>query len=738
MNNPLTVLQVAIPCPLPQLFDYLPPPGLDPACLQIGQRLRVTFGRRETVGLILGISNHSDWPPARLKAALSLVDETALLPSELLTLIRWAARYYHYPLGLVVQTALPSLLGQGAAAVLPSLPGWRVTAEGAALDLSSLNKPRQQAQQGLMACLQAHPDGISNADLLARQPQASARLRQLEKKGWAQAIRLDKPLVSALGGQAPLSLNAAQQQAVTTVCSHLLGFQAFLLEGVTGSGKTEVYLQIIQAVIDAGRQALVLVPEINLTPQMLARFEARFAVPIAILHSRLSEQERLSAWLMARDGSAPIVLGTRTATWTPLARPGVFIIDEEHDASYKQQAGFQYSARDVTVMRARQCQVPVVLGSATPALDSLHNRQTGRYQRLSLPERAGNALPPRFRLIDLRQQPPQAGLSVPLLQALSERLALGQQSLVYINRRGFAPTYMCHDCGWIADCTHCSAHLTLHQRQPSLHCHHCGTRYPLPSRCPVCQQDRLRPLGYGTERIEQTLVQQFPSARILRIDSDNTRRKAAMQQLLTQIHEGEADILVGTQMLTKGHHFPNVTLVGVVNVDNGLFSMDFRGTERLAQSLIQVAGRAGRAALAGEVYVQSYHPDHPLLRRLLRQGYPAFAEAALSERQAALLPPYAYLALLRAETKDEAVLQQFLQHAADRAVSWAKTLGANLEVLGPIAALLKRRAEHHRGQLLLQASARAALHHVLAHWQADLIAPRGLRWSLDVDPQDLY
>ncbi len=740
--HPTVILQIAVNGPLPRLFDYLPPVGIDKQQLQPGVRLSVPFGRNERLGILLGLSSHTDVPLKRLKPATRLLDEAPLFPADLLKLLRWAASYYHYPIGQVLQTALPTLLNQGEAAQLPTLPGWQLTAEGQAFDLNSLSK-RAHRQQALLKFLhQCSDHAASQATINQHFPNSYTSLKSLQKKAWIEACRIDKIFHLNLSPETSLNLNAAQAEAVQTVCKHLSSFRAFLLDGVTGSGKTEVYLQIIQEVINQGRQALVLVPEINLTPQMLTRFERRFSQPIAILHSKLTDNERLSAWLMAQQGTAAIVIGTRSAAWTPLARPGVLIIDEEHDASYKQQGGFQYSARDLTVMRAHYANIPVVLGSATPALDSLFNVQRGRYQCLRLTERAGTAIHPDFRVIDLRRYQPQEGLSQPLLKAIQTRLDAQQQALVYINRRGFAPTLMCHQCGWVAECQHCTARQTYHDTDNRLHCHHCGAEQSLPAVCPQCQSVRLRRLGYGTERIEQALRGLFPTARILRIDSDSTSGKHAMQQILERIHEGEVDILVGTQMLTKGHHFPKVTLVGVVNLDGGLFGVDFRASERLAQSLVQVAGRAGRADLRGEVLLQTYHPEHPLLQALLERGYNAFANNALEERQQTCLPPHTYLALLRVEAKQEAALNHFLQQAYAQAEAQIAQQGLeNVEILGPIPAPLERRANFYRAQLLCQAHQRSHLQALLQHWVIDLntlSTAKGLRWSLDVDPQNLF
>jgi len=514
-------------------------------------------------------------------------------------------------------------------------------------------------------------------------------------------------------------------------------FHAFLLEGVTGSGKTEVYLRVIQQVIAQGRQALVLLPEIGLTPQMIARFRSRLRVPVALYHSALSDRERLDTWLMAAGGEAPVILGTRSAVFIPLQRPGLLIIDEEHDLSYKQQDGFRYHARDVAVMRARQEDVPVLLGSATPSIESLFNAQRGRYRRLALPERAGNALHPRLKLLDIRQRPLEDGMSEPLIKAMELHLAQDNQVLVFLNRRGYAPTVLCHDCGWVAKCGRCDAHLVMHHHDNVLRCHHCGSQRPAPVQCPACGSREIRVLGQGTERVEKTLQRLFSHHQVLRIDRDSTRRKGAMQSLLDKVHGGKPMILIGTQMLAKGHHLPNVTLVGVLNADYGLFSADFRASERMAQTIVQVAGRAGRSDKPGTVVIQTHHPDHPLLLSLIEHGYPAFAESLLEERRQAELPPYSSMALIRAESTQRNAAQDFLVQALQAA---EKSAAPHVQLFGPVPAPMERRAGRYRAQLLIQAAQRNHLHRLLNDWIPRLEAlpdARRVRWSLDVDPMEL-
>jgi len=725
------ILRVAVPSPLPRLFDYLPPPGFQ-GTLRPGMRLRVPFGRTRQVAVLVELVAESELPRIQLRPALEVLDGEPLLPAELLALLGWAARYYHHPPGEVITTALPVLLRQGRAAQAQSAPLWQLSPPGreALADPALERAPRQRA---LLARLAAEPEGL-RGDALRDLPDWSGTARTLLKKGWL--IRSDAPPPAAPAGTPP-ELSEAQRAAVAAVVAALGGFRSFLLEGVTGSGKTEVYLRIIQAALARGEQALVLVPEIGLTPQLLARFQARLPGPLAVLHSALGDRERLNAWLQARAGQARVVIGTRSAIFTPLARPGVIIIDEEHDPSFKQQEGFRYNARDLAVVRGRRLGIPVLLGSATPALESLHNARRERYQWLSLPERVGGAREAPIQLLDVRRQPMDQGISQPLAERIQKHLDHGGQVLLFLNRRGFAPTLICHECGWLAGCQRCDARLTLHtQRRHKLICHHCGFEQAVPTRCPECAGVDLKALGQGTERIEQYLQQHFGRFGIARIDRDSTRRKGSLEALLEDIHAGRRRVLLGTQMLAKGHHFPDVTLVGIVDADGGLFGTDFRASERMAQLILQVAGRAGRAERPGVVVVQTHHPGHPLLNTLVRDGYGAFARATLAEREAALLPPFSNQALLRADATDAQRPLSFLEDALARALE----TGVQVELLGPVPAPMERRAGRYRAQLLVQAVARSVLHGFLDRWLPTLPAcreARRVRWSLDVDPLDL-
>lgn len=735
-----SILRLALPSPLRRLFDYLPPRGLDPGRLQPGVRLRVPFGRREIVGVLVELADSSQVPEDKLRPALAVLDREPPMPAHLLELCRWTAQYYQHSLGDTLSWALPNLLRQGEPAEARVQRFW-LAVPGARLDDPRLARAPRQRQA--LQTLQQHPHGVLH-ELLSQLDINKDSLDLLVEKGLATLESRRHVPAEHHGGwlaQAELPLNAEQRAACEAVRAGFGAFHSYLLAGVTGSGKTEVYLQLIHQVLEAGKQALVLIPEINLGPQTLSRFERRFNARIALLHSALTDRERLDAWLAARDGEADIVIGTRSALFTPLKNPGLIIIDEEHDASYKQQEGLRYHARDLALVRARLEKVPILLGSATPSLESLHNAASGRYGLLRLTQRAGGAQAPKFQRLDVKSLPLDAGLSMPLQRAIGETLGAGQQVLVYLNRRGFAPTLLCHDCGWISQCPRCDARMTLHQGSGELRCHHCDHRERPPRQCPKCGQLDLRPVGAGTERAEERLRILFPDYPVLRIDRDSTSRKHAMRDLFATINKGEPCILVGTQMLAKGHHFPRVTLVAILDADGGLFSADFRASERMAQQIVQVAGRAGRAEEPGRVLIQTHLADHPLLVQLTEQGYFAFADQALAERRAAGLPPFCHLALLRAEAHKPGQAEGFLEEACAEAERLQAQLGSDVELLGPVPAPMERRAGRFRAQLLLMSSARVPLHRLLSCWLPILESMPGgrqVRWSLDVDPIDLF
>ncbi len=736
MSKSESVLRIAIPSPLYSSFDYLPPADVDVSKLKPGVRLRLPFGRSQTIGILLETSRTPQVERHKLKPALELLDHEPLLPKELLKLLHWVSDYYHHPIGETFATALPVALRQGEAASAKHRSLWRITPAGREVDTGPLAK-RAKRQADLLDRLRASQNGLT-ADKLKELPRNWIdAMASLVKKGW---VEMEQIPALEYGHEQPEQgpeLNEAQHNAVERIQNCIGLFSPFLLDGVTGSGKTEIYLRSIDTVLNAGQQALVLVPEITLTPQLVERFKRRFNTPMAVLHSGLNDRERLNAWLLARNGEASIIIGTRSAVFTPLQNPGIIIIDEEHDPSFKQQSGLRYSARDLAVVRAQRLDIPVILGSATPSLESLLNVEQGRYQHLHLPQRAGNAKPPKVELLDVRNQHMEEQLSAPMLQLIQTHLDKGNQVLLFLNRRGFSPTLICHECGWVAHCRRCDTHMTLHMHKRQLRCHHCGSQRPVPQQCPDCGSADLRPLGSGTERIETALAQHFPDSAISRIDRDSTRNKGSLEAILADINRGDSRLLIGTQMLAKGHHFPNVTLVGILDGDQGLFGVDFRAGERMAQLIIQVAGRAGRADKPGRVVIQTHHPDNPMLQLLCQQGYHAYAKAAQSERQLAALPPYAHMALLRAEASQSLPPESFLEQAKQL----AQQLGATgIDLYGPMPAVMEKRAGKYRYQLLLQAEKRSDLHRLLKQWTPKLQtlpAVRKVRWSLDVDPVDL-
>jgi primosomal protein N' (replication factor Y) len=730
------VLRIAVSVPLAVLFDYLPPVDSSEGVLAPGMRVLAPFGRARRMGMIVELASATEQHPERLKRIEALLDEAPLIGASDLQFILWAARYYQHPPGEALFSTLPVRLRRVSPPLESGESGWRLTPHGREGVAGTIRGPKQAQVAGMLL---EHTAGLSDAELRRRLGDCRATLRALAARGWVEPCRIISALQTKSGELAKPGpdLNLHQERAVESVLKALGHFHAFLLEGVTGSGKTEVYIRLLQDLLAEGRQALVLVPEIGLTPQLLRRFSDRINAPMVALHSALSERERERAWRRGAAGEVSLVLGTRSAVFVPLPRLGLILVDEEHDLSFKQQDGFRYSARDLAVRRAQQCGCPVVLGSATPSLETLHNVRDGRYRLLELPERAGGAIAPELVTLDIRAQPLRAGLSPVLLRLMREQLTNGNQVLLFLNRRGFAPLLTCHDCGWVGECSSCDARLTLHLSVKLLWCHHCGLTRPLPGACPECKGHDLRPLGRGTERLEAELRDLFPDTPMGRIDRDTTRRKGELERLLGAARRGEIPLLLGTQILAKGHHFPGVTLVGILDIDQGLYGADFRAPERMAQMVVQVAGRAGRAQRPGRVVLQTRHPDHPLLLRLRRNGYPSFAAAALDERRQAGLPPFSHQALMRAESGDRKAAIQFLRHAAQEAEGLA---GKEVMLWGPVPAPMERRGGRYRAHLLIQAVHRGSLHELLRTWLGRVRAMKGgsrVRWSLDVDPQEM-
>lgn len=681
------IIQVAIPSPLRTVFNYLLPKKYDLEKISSGIRVLVPFGKREVVGVILSIGSESSYDFDKLKEVIDLLDDKQVLPNSILSLIDWTSDYYNHPIGDVVSNALPSLLRK---------------------------KPKRKT-------LEDYTIGLFSTYKLSEPNNQDKILRSVCPKIIGEKI---KP-------------NEEQQNAIDEISKGLNKFTPFLLDGVTGSGKTEVYLQVIAKVLEKKKQALILIPEISLTPQTIERFSKRFTVEMAVIHSRLTYKEKLISWLKAKEGIASIIIGTRSAVFTPMKNPGIIIVDEEHDQSFKQNSGLRYSARDLAVVRGKIENIPVVLGSATPSIESVHNVKRNRYTGLKLSSRAGGATQPSFHIVDMRSQKLKEGIAEGLLVQIKKHLENNGQVLVFLNRRGFAPILICNSCGWNAQCKHCDARMTIHHKKNHLRCHHCGSVVRIPASCPKCNKGNLVMLGIGTERVELLFKELFPNTKVARIDRDTTSKKDSMERVLDEIQKGEHQILIGTQMLAKGHHFPNVTMVAILNVDQSLFGLDFRCSEHLAQLIMQVAGRAGRDEKPGEVYLQTHNPHHPLLLNLINFGYQRFVNDCLNERQLADMPPYSYLALFQAEAKMQEKVFKFLKEINFKI---GPKVAKGMKIFGPVATAMEKKAGYFRAQLLLQSKSRKSLQQtidLLLSLVEEKKIPSGLRWFLDVDPIEL-
>ena len=732
-TTPSYRIRVAVPVYLYDCFDYsLTAEQYHQA--EVGARVAVSFGRQNVVGVI--VEKLTDEKPLdlgfKLKAITELLDDSAILDAKVLSLLTWSAQYYQFPIGEVMHAALPSFLRQGKPYNLLARM-WKLIDDHAEDKLK-----RSEKQQDAYKILKLHPTGTSE-NILNLAGIETATLKALEKKNITQCIleaQDFKPQVMTLA-QMPLTPNDEQKRAIQNILKVRHSYHAFLLDGLTGSGKTEVYLQVMQEVLKQGKQVLVLVPEIGLTPQTVSRFQSRFHCHIALLHSGLNDSKRLQAWQSAQTGKASIVIGTRSAIYTPLPHLGLIVLDEEHDLSFKQQEGFRYHARDVALYRAHLENCPIILGSATPSIDSYALVEQGKMTRLELDQRAGVAVMPKMHVIDLKVAQKQNGISQQLIHEVQKRLDKKEQVLIFLNRRGYAPVLICESCGWQAKCPHCDANFTVH-RQPyqHLHCHHCGTIHRMPEHCPQCQHSELKPIGLGTAKVEENLQALFPNFDVIRVDRDSTSRVGSWQKIYNKIQKSEPIILLGTQMLAKGHHFPYVTLVAILDIDSGLLSVDFRATERTAQLIIQVAGRAGRGEKKGEVYLQTLRPDHPLLNTLLESGYRSFAKQTLKERKAAWMPPYRYAALLRCESKDQELNQSFLQ---EHAQALRQASENSIDIWGPIPAPMERKAGRYQAHMVLLSKDRARMHFYIRQWWQNVWhnKPNGMKLSLDIDPQEL-
>ena len=725
----MPIIRVALNVPVDTLFDYQ---SNDATQHDIGLRACVPFGKKRITGVIIAVGSETQIPADRLKSAHCIFREVKPLPAALLDLFYFCSHYYHHPLGMVVMNGLPVKLRSNKPIKLKESSNnlqFSLTEAGKQIDLSSI-PARQRIARRLLTEFH-HTTTLTSHQAKQISPRASKLLQEWIPLKWVSAIPIPTPAVKKAAAIPPLT--AEQEIAVNAITTDIQQFNTWLLHGVTGSGKTEVYLRVIAHVLAHGKQALILIPEISLTPQLEAVFRARFpAIHLVSLHSGLNDTERLTGWLQAQRGEAKIILGTRLAVFTPLPDLGLVIVDEEQDSSFKQQDGLRYSARDLAIFRARENNIPVVLGSATPSLESYYNALNGRYRSVRLLSRAiKNAALPLIQCIDTRTNKIREGLSDPLIKALDKCLAEKHQSLVFINRRGYAPVLLCKACAWTAICQRCSSRLVVHLRDKKLCCHHCGHQENFPRACPHCGNQDIAPFGQGTQRVEETLTAHFPTARILRIDRDSIRRKNAWQDILHAIHSQEVDILVGTQLLAKGHDFPNLSLVGILNADTSLYSTDFRASERLFAQLMQVAGRAGRANVAGHVLIQTEFPDHPLYQALQKHDYDALAKTLLAERKTAGFPPFVYQALLRAEAHNIAIALDFLKQAANLA-----NPPRSVELFDPVPAQMLRLKGLERAHLLIQSSSRRQLQAFMAEWytRINTLPAHKVRWILDIDP----
>lgn len=731
----MNFVRVALDVPLSTLFDYA---VAEIDHTDIGRRVLVPFGKKIAVGVIMELADSTTLAPQRVRRVLSVQRDMPALPEDVLKLLRFCSDYYHHPIGEVVLNALPTRLRRRHLLKLEAPHAYRMTVAGRSLDAATLPL-RAKIKRELLSLMRDSGEGLDEARLHSIAPRARATLKAMAELGWIERVAL-APEVAAHALAAADTVTGPpptdeQRVAIENLRNAQDGFTPWLLLGVTGSGKTEVYLQLISDILLRGKQALLLVPEINLTPQLETLVRARFPAAMTIsLHSGLNESERLHGWAAAQSGAAGIVLGTRLAIFTPLPNLGLIVVDEEHDASFKQMDGLRYSARDLALVRAKERAIPIILGSATPALETFHKASAGSYRMCAL-TRPVNAMPADIEYVDTRNAPLIEGLSQELLKAIDTTTKRGEQSLVFINRRGYAPVLICRNCNWTADCRRCSAKLVLHAADRRLHCHHCGHQEAIPVTCPQCGNHDLLPLGQGTQRIESALARTFPSARILRVDRDSTRRKHAWRDMRRQIQAQEIDILVGTQILAKGHDFPQLNLVGVINADSSLYSTDFRAGERLFARLTQVAGRAGRGTQRGRVLIQTEFPQHPLYQALRRHDYPAYARELLAERKQAGFPPFVYQAVLRAESPKLDNALEFLT----RATRYAADFDGGVTIYDPVPASLVRMAGLERAQLTVQARSRAALQKFLRAWRERLeaAAERKVRWALDVDPLEV-
>jgi len=734
MNSP-SALIIALPVPLYQRFEYLPAKGINYKSYKVGVRVRVQFGTRTLIGLIVDKVANSSLPTDKLKRIVEVLDDEPVFDNALLALLFWAAEYYQQPIGEVLFAALPTVLRKGKL-ISPATNTLYKFSTDQNLDAELSRAPKQRL---IVELLKTSSNGLSIDEIAEHIPGWRSAMNALLSKNFVEKVQQENlpETLSKIISTEVLNLNTEQKQAYEALKANLDNFNCCLLDGVTGSGKTEVYLSLAKDTLEKNKQVLILAPEIGLTSQLLQRIESRLGEKVYLMHSGLNDNERAQTWLATKINKANIVVGTRSAIFLPFAKLGLIVIDEEHDLSFKQHEGFLYNARDIAVYRAKQLKIPILLGTATPSFETQHNVNKKRYQTLVLSKRAKDSNVPDVKLVDMRSKASSDGLSNELIQAMQTELDNNNQILLFLNRRGYAPTILCQDCAWIAECTRCDARMTFYKNRNILKCHHCLKEEKVPDSCPTCNSENFLWLGEGTQRIENKLRDVFPNTAITRIDRDSTRKKNALEEKLNEIHAGKYQIIIGTQMLSKGHDFPNVTLVGILNVDQGLFSTDFRATERLAQLLVQVAGRAGRGNKKGKVLLQTYLPEHPLLNCLLAEGYNAFSREALKIRKQCALPPYTFMLMVRARANNMSMTQNFLQ---DVKSILAKDNMRDLTIYGPIPAMMERKAGMYQSQLIVFAQHRKAIQQNLANWSQVITGTplaKRVRWDIEVDPLEM-
>jgi len=728
-------IDVLVPVPLLEKFTYRLTKNQVNEELTRGVRLKVPFGNRDLIAIFWRFSDERKLPNKKYKYVKKILDRRSLLTKKEIELAEWASKYYHYPLGEVITYFFPPSLRKGKEAKFKETVTWKISNKGEFLDLSSMNKaPNQKKALEILR----KEEGEVSQPYLKVLGISSQTLSALDKKGLLKKSKVERLFLDKNHGSPTeeRKLNSEQELAIKEVKESFNINNSFLLNGVTGSGKTEVYLRTIKELIRQGKQALVLIPEIGLAPQTENRFKKIFGETVASFHSAKNERERLDVWLGAQRGLYKVIIGTRSSIFLPMKNLGIIVVDEEHDVSFKQSDRFRYSARDIALYRGKINKIPVLLASATPSAESIHNVAVGKHNLLKLERRATGADLPSFLPVDLKKKSLTEGFSEELLESIKDELNGNNQVLIFLNRRGYASSLICKSCGWISNCERCDAHMTVHYNPKILLCHHCDNKKKVISLCPSCKNNRFESFGLGTERVENFLKQKFNKYDVYRIDSDTVRAKNSFKKYLEIINKGKPLILVGTQMLAKGHHFPDVTLVGILDADSGIFSADFRGSERVAQLITQVSGRAGREKKPGKVILQTYCRDHPQIEELLKGDYESFINKILDERLLANAPPFSHQIKLQAESFNAFLSRDFLNSCIEF-INSSNNKSQDLRIVGPLPALMEKKSGLFRWELNFFSHNRSSLHKMVNSLKFFLYEPkktRRVRWSLDIDP----